>query len=68
MFKSSFGHTTSREYSNLILIIICMYISRMANYKYKKNTQETAMETKLKIHEPMDWYVNFMLVILFFLA
>ena len=51
MFKRSLGHTTSREYSSLILIIFCifrMYISRMASYKYQKNTQETTMESNPK--------------------
>ena len=48
MFKSSFGHTASREHSSLILMIFCIYIfSRMASYKYQKNTQETALEKSM---------------------
>ena len=48
MFKRSLGHTTSREYSILFLNIFYMYILRMANYKYQKNTLETAMESNPK--------------------
>ena len=48
MFKRSLGHTTSREYSILFLKIFHMCILRMANYKYQKNTLETAMESNPK--------------------
>ena len=48
MFKCSTGHTTSREYSILFLKMYYMYILRMANYKYQKNTLDTAMENNPK--------------------